>query len=223
MRKPSCILYGLSASSTGSYDLTLRFDADSNTFHIAPVGTYEDTGVRMTLEMAEILREIIDSGLSSLHPTPILVDMDKIPFDAEQVKPGELVVLSTQTHPDFIDDPELGYIIRHDFRDSYFGDRDEHERACTCSREDAIVFPTKFAALRMTQAMKHPIAVLPVTTKYVVAFRVTQSDSPRYYLEGDPRGVLQRRKAAKLTLKEAQTVLETFPPQLYTSLEKVLA
>jgi hypothetical protein len=125
--------------------------------------------------------------------------------------------------PIHFDDPNIVYLLRHEYKDNFFSASDMHNdrREYTGRRDEAYAFPTRYAALRFTQGMRHPTILIPEAAAHIVSWKTSDNDIEHFH-DGSAIGTIHEEKAQKLTLKEAQAVYSRIPGQFILTVKKVV-
>lgn len=123
------------------------------------------------------------------------------------------------------DDPNFCYIIRHENADRYFGelDMDHDSRQCSSPKEKAVPFDTQYAAIRFTQAMRHPNTILKVPALYIVSWQMSPQGRVNYYDGTHTEGTTAQPAALRMNLQQAQTIVRDLPTNLIIKTIKVPA
>lgn len=178
----------------------------------------------------------LDALISALREGRLFMEVDYNAPKVEQgqpssPEPGILIQtsgngpfdLAPSIDPNHHDDPAWVYLARHEYKDLYFSAKDmmEDARSYTGDRASAHPFPTRYAALRFTQGVKHPVTILAAPAAHVVSWRVTENDVRHFYRADNDSGTLHVSKADKLTIDHASKIAQSLPSSFIISVDKV--
>lgn len=215
--------------SSANGDFTLTFDTASQ------VHIHRDGKLTLSLfdtEVESLFHAIADGfsimGLGKMVDViPALGGRTAFGIEAQE---GEVYLKQVNvSEPDPIptlsgheDNPEIGYILRHEYKDLYLTPDDMHHdrREYTGPRDKAHVFPTNYSAVRFMQGIKHATTCIEIPTAFIVTWRTTEN-SERHYYDGELIGSLKPNKALKMDIRQAGRVAETLPGQFIITVEKV--
>jgi len=209
--------------STPHTEFSLSFEGD-NSVRIFEKGEFM---MQIYEDETEELFQAIMEGFSIINtgqlPQTLPCLKDPQPGSVVAPPPEKEPALIEKLDPVHLDDPHVVYLLRHDYKDNYFSASDMHadRREYTGRRDEAFPFPTRYAALRFTQGMRHPTIVIPEAAAYLVSWKVAENDVEHFH-DGSAIGTIHEAKAIKLSLKEAQAVAASIPEQFYIQVKKVV-
>lgn len=231
MRIPTCLLFDISDPEGNDVTHVLRIENDSMRVHITADSKGGDH-ISLSFAMALDLAQAIIDGIATVRPGGFAIapkaETEPTPPPIYGSKEVDITVDTsnlnvTLSNTDKIDDPERCYLIRHEYKDLYFSADDlaNDRREVTGDKAAAYVFETRFAALRFTQAMKHPISIIEHPAAYVVSFRASSQATKQYLVEDLTRSTFTSANAKRFAWPEAIEKTQSLPSNLIISMEKV--
>lgn len=228
MRIPTCLLFAISDPAGDDVTHNLRIENDSMRVHIT--ADFEGGNhISLPFAMALDLAQAIIDGIATVRPGGFAspgkttIEPNVAPVYGEPLQKAEPVTEPSSFDKDKIDDPDRCYLIRHEYKDIYYSPDDlanDRREVTGPTKNDAMVFETRFAALRFTQAMKHPISIIEHPAAYVVGYRASSGATIQYVTEPGYSSYT-RANAKRFDWPEAIEKTQSLPSNLIISLEKV--
>jgi len=247
--KPSAINYQLLPEVEGDQHLFISISATKGEVFLCNEESTKSNLITLPWHQAEKMCEAITSAIKHLAPSGYPVGPLLSPEKLPDVRPGPMTYVkneeksltekylhptdpslpvavnipSTSTYdPDLTDDPNIVYLIRHEYKDLYLTDDDIHQsrRACTGDKSQASCFRTRYAARREMQAMRHPCALIESPATYIVTWRCSENDVLHFF-NGEPPGSIHRSQATHMTREEADNLLPLLPDPWIKTILKV--
>jgi len=175
-------------------------------------------------KVPDVITDLSGTLTKPIYTEPLVTEAEKKMRMLKDIRqfPTSLADPAPLPPPGHEDDPHYGYIIRHEFKDLYFSEADmsSENRHCSGDKSSSFVFATNYAAIRFTQAMKHPIDVIRIETSHIVSWKVSDNDVT-HYCDGTISGTLHKAKALRMGMAQASRIAETLPGQFIILVEKV--